>query len=670
MFSTIFPTYSYFAPVLTLLTLVLSLVVGRNITRESLKRIDGILAALGFLFGIFMTFLNLVYTSKDLFLLSPTIALSCIVYLRYRSGFKEECHDSLLRVSDRNNTILSIIWWFLISAVLVMYYFSEIYTRHLLFFILISGAVAVLGVQIITFRDPNKINVSIFIVKTLLLSLILRASAYFISPYPTGPDSWSHAEYISYFLDYGKVTVPPDFNAYYVNFPMAHLHAVCTSLLTSISPHDVMFLWVVILTLSTIVTFLIVWMLTGNAQMALISMLLLNFVNDQLQWCTHVMAMTFGIAAYALIIFFALKIYLKPGDKRRYILFMLAFLGIIVWTHTISAFITLVSLMALVVGYILCEILYSRNINNWNVLLFSSQNVRLLIVPLVFLAVMITYHWMDPSYPFFDKSFGELFKSFSLEAEFLGATTLSNVHGRWEELLQSVGFCICVFFGIIGTLHCLSHKEQAKKYFPLIVLALVLFSARYAFPILGMRDILPGRWPAFAFVCFILFVGFGIYRALSLLKSKRVILCAAAICFFIGSFFMIAVTVANLDSPLIGEEVFIKPIWTESEMAMYVCINETYDGTIIAEYNTMVRIFEVYLKRYNAKAYKVTRDGQIDVDVLSQGLVVWRQSSLTRPTTCADAKYVTNLLLGDEFYQYLDNNYSCISNTGEGRGFL
>jgi hypothetical protein len=670
MFSTIFPTYSDFAPVLTLLTLVLSLVVGRNVTRESLRGIDGILAALGFLFGIFMTLLNLVYTSKDLFLLSPTIALSCIVYLRYRSGFKEERHGSLLRLSDRNNTILSIIWWSLISAALVTYYFSEIYTRHPLFFILISGAVAVLGVQIITFRDSNKRNVLIFIVKILLLSLILRASAYFISPYPTGPDSWSHAEYISYFLDYGEVTVPPDFLAYYVNYPMAHLHAVCTSLLTSISPHDVMFLWAVILTLSTIVTFLIVWMLTGNAQLALISMLLLNFLDDQIQWCIHVMAMTYGIAIYAFIIFLALMIYLKPEDKIRYIPFMLVFLGIIVWTHTISAFITLVSLMALIVGYILYEILYSRNTNIWNILSFRSQNVRLLMVPLVFLAVIITYHWMDPSYSFFDKSFGGLFRSLSQEVEFLGATTLSNVHGRWEELLQPIGFCIYVFFGIIGTLYCSSHKEQAKKYFPLIVLALVLFFVRYAFPIFGMRDILPARWPAFAFVCFVLFVGFGVYCALSLLKSKKVILCAVAICFFIGSFFMIAGTAANQDSPLFGEEVFTKSIWTESEMNMYVHINKTYDGTIIADHNTMLRIFEVYLKKNSARAYKITREGQIDVDVLSQGLVVWRKSSLNRPTTCADAKYVTNLLLGDEFYRYLDNNYSCIVNTCEGRGFL
>ena len=172
-------------------------------------------------------------------------------------------------------------------------------------------------------------------------------------------------------------------------------------------------------------------------------MLLLNFVDAQIQWSIQVLAMSFGIAIYAFIIFFALKIRLKPEDRRKYIPFMLVFLGIIVWTHTISAFITLVSLLVLVVGYILYEIL-----NNRNILPFRLQNARLLTVPLIFLVVIITYHWMDPSYPFFDKTFGGLLKSLSQEAEFLGATTVSNVHGRWEELLQPVGFCLYALFGI------------------------------------------------------------------------------------------------------------------------------------------------------------------------------------------------------------------------------
>ena len=657
-------TYSDLAPIVVLLTLVLSLVIGRNITRKSLKGIDGLFAVLGYLFGFFMTIMNLIYTSKDLFLLSPVIAISCMLYLRYRIEFKE-LHRSSLQISNRNTTILSIIWWSLISAALATYHFSEIYTRHPLFFVLISGAVAVLGVQIITFHGSNKAVSSIYIVKILLLSVILRYSAYYVSPYPIGSDPWEHSEYISYFLDYARIAVPLDFSIYYVSYPIAHLHAACTVLLGSISPHDAMFLLGVILTISTIVTFLIVKMLTGNVQLALIAMLLLNFTDAQIQWSVQVLAMSFAIVLYAFIIFFALRIYLKPEDKTKNSLFMLVFLCVIVWTHTISAFIALVSLLALVGGYILYEILYNRNIPS-----FGSQNVQLLIAPLIFLAVIITCHWMDPSYPFFDKTFGGLLKSLSMEAEFLGATTVSNVHGRWEELLQPMGFCLSAFFGIIGTLYCLAHKEQAKKYFPVAVLVLALFFVRYAFPVFGMRNIIPDRWPAFAFVCFALFVGFGIICVLSLLKMKNVVLCVAAILFFAGSLFMVTNGLANNDSPFYGGEVSPKLTWAESEMVMFSQVNASYDGKIIADEHTRRRPFNTYLKNLQAEPYRLLPDGRIDNKFLSSGLVIWREDSFNRPVIFSGRGKYTSLLLDESFLAYLNCNYGCISDVGAAKSYL
>lgn len=663
--STMFSTYNDLAPIVILLTLVLSLVIGRNITRESLKGIDGIFAVLGFLFGLFMTLMNLVYTSKALFLLSPVIAISCVLYLRHRNEFEDRSHISLLQISNRNNTILNIVWWFLISAILITYYLSEIYTRHPLFFILVSGAVAVLAAQIVTSWGSSRIRYSTFIAKILLLSVILRYSAYFVSPYPIGSDPWGHREYISYFLEFGRVAVPPDFLYYYVNYPIAHLHAACTVLLGSISPHGAMFLLGMILTISTIVTFLIVRMLTRNVQLALISMLVLNFTDELIQWSIQILAMSFAIVIYAFIIFFALRIYLKPGEKTKYIPLMFVFLFVIVWTHTISAFISLVSLLALVGGYVLYKALYNRN-----VFLSGSQNIRLLIVPLVFLAVLIMYHWMDPSYPFFDITFRGLFKSLSMEAEFLGATTLSNVHGQWGELIQPLGFCLYIFFGIIGTLYCSSYNGQAKKYIPLIILVLVLFSVRYAFPIFGMSNIAPDRWSSFAFVVFAAFIGIGLFCCLGLLREKKIMLCFVVMFFFISSFLMITNSATNHDSPLIGEKTSFILMWTESEIIMYTHLNESYEGIIFADAQTQRRPFNTFLKNMKAKPYEISPDGTVNTELFSDNCITWRRVSLTRPMVIKDDRYVTNLFLGDRFLNYLDKNYSCISDINSARSYL
>jgi hypothetical protein len=236
--------------------------------------------------------------------------------------------------------------------------------------------------------------------------------------------------------------------------------------------------------------------------------------------------------------------------------------------------------------------------------------------------------------------------------------------------LQPVGFCLYAFFGIIGTLYCSSHKEQAKKYFPLISLVLVLFFVRYAFPIFGMRNIIPDRWPAFAFIVFALFIGLGIFCSIDLLQKKKMILCSVVIFFFIGSFMMITNASTNHDSPLYSEEMFFKLVWTESEMSMYTHINSTYDGTISADAQTAGRPFGIFLKNKNAVPYYFSSDGILDEKRLSDSLVVWRKESLTRPERVGSDRYGTSMLLGERFLRYLNSNYSCISHINTARCYL
>lgn len=661
-------TYSDIALLTILMTLGFSFFIGRRITREDLKGIDGILAVSGFIFGLFMTFMNLIYTSPTLFLLSPFIALSCVMYLRYHRRFEEKPHSSFLQISIRQNTILNITWWFLITTAVIIYYFSELYTRHPLFFVLVSGAVAVLGVQIITYCSISNIKTFILMIKILLISIILRYSAYYISPYPVGSDPWAHREYISYFLEYGRIFVPSDFPHYYINYPIAHLHSVVTALIGSLSIHDSMFVLSMILTFSTIVTFLIVKMLTGDVQIALTSMLLLNFIDVQIQWSIQVIAMSFGIAIYAFIIYFVLNRYLNPnpGYGPKYASLLLIFLIIVVWVHTISAFITLVSLLALVLGVILYEIIYTKNFS-----ITQSLNRSIIVKPIIILSIVIFYHWTDIRYNFLGRVIPSLINSLSLEAKFLEGTSVSNITGNWAELFQPIGFCIYVMFGIIGTLYCLAYKkENASKYFPIIVLTILLFFIRYAFPILGIRNIIPDRWPAFAFIVFAPLIVIGIFCCLGVLKEKRTILTSMAILFFVGSFLMITNAATNHDSPLYGEDAFLKLIWSESEMSLYAHINNVHDGTIIADLQTHGRPFKVYLKNERSEPYLLHPNGTIDTEFFSTGLVIWREDSLKRPTTFKIGQSRVLLLLDEQFCRLLDNDHSCIANTKTAKCYL
>lgn len=657
-------TYSDFAPFVILLTLLLAIIIGRKIAIKDLKSIDGGLAVLGFVFGFLMTLLNLVYTSKDLFLLSPFIAISCISYLRYRSHFGN-IGEKPVGIGNMTGTLLKISWWLLVSLSLLTLSLSEIYTRSPIFFLLISGAVALLSIQIVAYTGRRTAEAYIVIVKILLISIILRYSAFFISPYPVGSDAWVHREYIASFIDSGHITISTGIVQSYLSFPIAHLYGACASLVTSVSPLQSLFLIGVILTISSIFSFLIVRLLTGNVQLALFSMLLLTFADAYIQWSIQVIAMSFGIALFSIIIYTTLKIFINPDSRHIFFPLLLVFLSVIIWTHTISAFITLVALCALLIGYIFSEMLISKNYSS-----LYSRTSSFFISTIVIGTIILLYHWIDPAYPFLGQITERLTDSLSTEAAFLGGTSISNVAGRWEELLIPIGFCLYVFLGTIGALYCISENGRPKRFFPILSLVLVLFFVRYAFPIFGMRNIIPDRWPAFALVCFCLFVGYGILCGISLPKKRTTILCGVALFFFIGSFLMSTDSISNLDSPLYGGEIKPKLIWTESEMGMYSRINATYDGTIIADVQTVDRPFAVFLHAVNLRPLEISGDGRINSAIFSKGFVVWRRNSMDRATSVRGGSRVTNQFLGNEFYNYMMVESSCVIDVGEGRGFI
>ncbi|MDI3541386.1 MAG: hypothetical protein PWQ62_300 [Candidatus Methanomethylophilaceae archaeon] len=489
-------------------------------------------------------------------------------------------------------------------------------------------------------------------------------SAYFVSPYPIGSDAWAHKEYITYFIEYGSITVPSGFSVYHTAYPISHLFVVCTTLITSIPVHDAMFIWGVILAISTIAIFSLVKMLTGNVQVALMAMLLLNFFDAHIQWSVQTIATTFGIAIYSFIVFLMVKIYLGKGSRVHGPLLLL-FLGVIVWVHTIGAFIALVSFFAFLLGIFLYNMIYEHK-----VLATGLGRINYLILPFIFLLALVLYHWTDPVYPFLDRVLSGLLDSLSSSVTFLGGVTLNR--GQWAELFYPLGFCLYVFFGVVGALYCISHKERAKKYFPLVVVVFVLFLFRYGFPLLGLRNIIPGRWHVFAFVCLAMFVAIGLFHIISKMsvKTKRGAVFAATVLLLIGPFFMITDAAANHDSPLYGENVSLNMTWKESEMSMHTHINETYSGPIFADVHTAGRPFATYLKNNNANTFKLSSDGSIDTDAFSGGLVVWREDSITRPVHARYGEKVVTTLPGSQFLFYLNMNYNCVSATDSAKYYL
>jgi hypothetical protein len=130
---------------------------------------------------------------------------------------------------------------------------------------------------------------------------------------------------------------------------------------------------------------------------------------------------------------------------------------------------------------------------------------------------------------------------------------------------------------------------------------------------------------------------------------------------------MITNSIANMDSPIYGESLNQKMIWTESEIEMYTNLNNSYDDLILTDSQTLTNIFETYLSRKKVAEYAVTPAGTVDWDRMANRMVIWRKMSLDRPIR---VQYVPKMLLGPAFKYDLDNKYHTIYDSGSAKTYL
>ncbi|WP_164888525.1 hypothetical protein [Methanosarcina sp. MSH10X1] len=281
--------------------------------------------------------------------------------------------------------------------------------------------------------------------------------------------------------------------------------------------------------------------------------------------------------------------------------------------------------------------------------------------------LILIYHWTDPRYPFSETIVNGLGNSLSTEAKFLGRSAISNSGDSFSSILDIFGFLIFIFFGVIGSFHSLSKEYQTRTKVSLVLMIVVLFGIFFTFPVMGVRNIVPFRWPAFIYTTFVLFFGIGIIKTTSTINGRFRKAAFISILLIIFSFFMITNSMANMDSPIYGKSFNQKLIWTESELGMCVKLNNSYDDIILTDAQTVSNIFQIYLSRDRIGEYAVTPEGTLDWERTANRMLIWRKISLDRPIR---VQYVPKLLLGPSFKHALDNNYHAIYDSGYARTYL
>lgn len=612
----------------------------------SRDKIDVIAAIGGIFLGIGISCLNLIYSNAYLITLGPMIVIVCLVYLTFRRKLLSSPVDDNA-AHPRAARVANILFWISLTASTYSLHTEPLH-RPLIYFILISVAASMIALQILYSRGSG--SMWLILLQILLISLSVRASAFFVFPTLPGSDPWAHVEYVKDFMHLGRIESTRGWITY-LYYPITHLNAATMNIITEVDWKTTMFLGISLpLMLSTVFVFLIGQSL-GNARVGLLAALLVSLGDFHLQWSIQPGSTTFGLTLFTIILFLLIRD--RGGIRILPIALIILLLLTMVITHTMSAFVMFCLLAFLLIGIYLYRFLYKERVA-------LDPSVVVFGLTAMFAVAMLTY-WIHAGYmegrTFFESIIWGLYRSLTEEAGFLARTPAP---GGLDPVLNIAGFVLLYLCATLGCLLWLSRSQQTRTRVSLVITLVLLNAFAFSFPLFGMRHIVPYRWFSFIYVILAVVAAAAMFSVVRNIKHRNVGNLVLACIIAIISFFMITNDISNMDSPVYAAELNQRIVYSASEMAIATKVNTVYEGTIITDLQFGARVLGTYLGRNNVSS------NMLSEEALNSGLVIWRHVMASRPVQAPRQL----ILLTQAFEERLGNSHNLIYSNNTSKAFL
>ncbi|HII92055.1 MAG TPA: hypothetical protein HA262_07795 [Methanosarcina sp.] len=544
---------------------------------------DTIFPLCGILLGIIIIILSWLYGihQQDI---AATIFFASLIYLLLKEKLLKGNEIFQLQTAGWLAYINNISFFFIISLNLWILY-TNLYTRPLSYFILVAMACVSITFEILHSNEKT-LESGFILFKILVVGLLLYGGIYYEFADIYGVDTYLHNAEISIYIAAGHVVLDAPqgtFNAYYY-FPIFHILASVTSILTGLNVYNSIFSSVTFpYIFSSVFVFLIGKKLV-NSKVGLLAALMLVFGNYRITYGAAPIPMSLGSIFFVEILYLLLTNVSKPTYNKSIVIFLLAILAL---THTIAAFIMLVTITSL----------YFWNKINSRLEGFNVTDSKIFLNTVGMFGVMLLAYWMyaiaDPgrsSATFFDQIMSCFHHALTYDAEF--ATSVSEKVSPYvstsyfEYLLDHLGYILFLGTGIVGTYTWAGDKNGSKSSLSLTMI--VLFAALYGFSLMGMRTIIPSRWFIFAYVILALVSASGILRMATLIKNKFNVVTVLMI-IFLMSFFMVTSTISNGDNPLYNKLSSQRLGHTKSELQGAETIEKMCDGILTPSGETILK---------------------------------------------------------------------------------
>lgn len=405
----------------------------------------------------------------------------------------------------------------IVFALLIVQYYSAGFWRtnqvfHLTFLLYALTALFI-------FVKPRPVIGLLLIISS---GLINRFTAFYASERYAGVDIYGHAEQIHAVAIDGSLEVFATSKYFYS--PIYHIQAAQGELLFEVSTKDALALTTMMAI--TILPVFAVFLITNHlwsTQTGLLAAFLYVISDEAVHWSVHLIPTSLGVAFFALMLH-TLVVYYLTQDTRYYFVFSMA-LTLLFFTHQVSLFIATVVTIAFGTAFCIYQMRMSR----------LAANTSIVVGLVVFLEFITTRYsgptgelsFLDVVLSTFVASLLSAGTETRPEASFPNGIPYSPGGAAAMADIQLVGSSLLLFFAIVGALYWFHAKRTNEGLFLGLGLGISVFTMlvfALGGPIIGMRNLLPGRWWAFIFAVFAIFGAVGflfvVSQSTSLLESS------------------------------------------------------------------------------------------------------------------------------------------------------
>lgn len=514
-----------------------------------------------------------IFVLENLLFILIGLFLFILICKRNISNNSCEIQTTIQKIRFKSLAIMIFVIIFFLLIVLKNTY----YTKPLIYYILISMGISIIGIEIFFFK-MSKSRSNIILLQIIAIGSVIRFSNFIIHPYVYASDPYYHYSNTIKLINTGFLS--SEFGHYYF-YP---LHTIFNGIATIINNSEATF-FLLPATISIIISIIIVYLIGKflfSNQIGLLSALFLIFGNFYFPSPSYQPTL-FGINFLLLAIYSIFKNNRK-NDISWWISFWLSALGTF-FVHPVN---TLVLLIFLGINFTFRTIYNHFNIKNT-----YNKNQILRNAPFISLVIMYIGYLIFVSTLLFESLIRGIFipdyvpplattasKTFSLSSTYIIETFLNYIGNTSKLFIMVIGFLLIIKKPTIERL-TISILLLLLGFIPLLEVARGNFSLQST-RILLYYDVIA-----------VFILGFGFYELVAAIKCRRSKFIFIFVCLIFMSFFSLSSYLLGDESEIISTEIPIQPLFTtDSTIASHHYLIKLPSGNNISmDYGTSSYIF-------------------------------------------------------------------------------